>query len=150
MIETADGIKSAAEIAATPGVDCVYIGPSDLSISLGLPHNQDPRSKLYNDTVADIVKACRNAGVAVGIQSSNGTFARQNAEMGVFDMITVASDGPLFSSSIKSHITEARGKGEQLGSGPNIQLLSPVSSISRCVNLNGFSHLEISAASRPA
>src|SRR4051794_17100146 len=36
MIETADGIRNADAIAATPGVDCIYIGPGDLAIGLGL------------------------------------------------------------------------------------------------------------------
>ncbi|PWB97675.1 aldolase [Salinibacterium hongtaonis] len=36
MIETEVGMRNAAEIAATPGVDGIFIGPADLSISLGL------------------------------------------------------------------------------------------------------------------
>ena len=37
MIETRDGLDNLDEIAATPGLDGLYIGPSDLSIALGLP-----------------------------------------------------------------------------------------------------------------
>ena len=37
MIETREGIENLDEIAATPGLDGLYIGPSDLSIALGLP-----------------------------------------------------------------------------------------------------------------
>ena len=35
MVETAEGIRNVA-IAATPGVDCIYVGPGDLAIGLGL------------------------------------------------------------------------------------------------------------------
>ena len=41
MIETAQGLKNVAEIAATPGVDGLYVGPFDLSISLGLTKPTD-------------------------------------------------------------------------------------------------------------
>ena len=36
MIETRAGLEQVAEIAATPGLDGIYIGPSDLALSLGL------------------------------------------------------------------------------------------------------------------
>ena len=42
MIETADGLTNLEEIAATPGLDGVYVGPSDLSIGLGAAYPGDP------------------------------------------------------------------------------------------------------------
>ena len=41
MIETAQGLENVAEIAATPGLDGLYVGPFDLSISLGLAKPAD-------------------------------------------------------------------------------------------------------------
>ena len=41
MIETAQGLENVAEIAATPGLDGLYVGPFDLSISLGLARPAD-------------------------------------------------------------------------------------------------------------
>ena len=43
MIETRDGLDNLDEIAATPGLDGLYIGPSDLSIALGLPAGRPRR-----------------------------------------------------------------------------------------------------------
>ena len=37
MIETAEGLANVEAIAATPGLDAVYVGPGDLAIALGLP-----------------------------------------------------------------------------------------------------------------
>ena len=37
MVETVDGLANCGEIAAVPGVDCVYVGPFDLALALGLP-----------------------------------------------------------------------------------------------------------------
>ena len=41
MIETAEAIGNVDEIARTPGVDALYVGPSDLSLTLGLPPAAD-------------------------------------------------------------------------------------------------------------
>ena len=41
MIETREAIERAEEIISTPGLDAIYIGPSDLSVSLGLPPASD-------------------------------------------------------------------------------------------------------------
>jgi 4-hydroxy-2-oxoheptanedioate aldolase len=42
MIETSQGLANVEEIAATPGLDGVYVGPSDLRMALGSAHPQDP------------------------------------------------------------------------------------------------------------
>ena len=44
MVETAAGLANVDEIAATPGVDAIYIGPADLSIALGVPFNRGRRT----------------------------------------------------------------------------------------------------------
>src|SRR5207302_9276700 len=41
MIETKDGLANLDAIAATPGLDALYIGPADLSYALGLPPTAD-------------------------------------------------------------------------------------------------------------
>jgi citrate lyase beta subunit len=45
MIETKEGLANLDAICATPGLDAVYIGPSDLAFALGMnprPDNPDP------------------------------------------------------------------------------------------------------------
>ncbi|WP_343393129.1 aldolase/citrate lyase family protein [Candidatus Amarobacter glycogenicus] len=37
MIETKQAVERLDEILAVPGIDAVYVGPADLSITLGLP-----------------------------------------------------------------------------------------------------------------
>ena len=39
MIETQDGLRNLDEILSVPGLDGIYVGPSDLSVSLGHPHS---------------------------------------------------------------------------------------------------------------
>ena len=50
QIETADGVENADAIAALPGVDCLWVGHFDLSVSLGVPGEFG--SKTFTDAIA--------------------------------------------------------------------------------------------------
>ncbi len=65
QIETAAGLRAVDEIAGVAGVDVLFIGPSDLSQSLGHPGRADHPE--VQEAIARIVAAGRRAGVAVGI-----------------------------------------------------------------------------------
>lgn len=68
MVETVRGVRNAAAIANTPGVDFVLIGTGDLAISLGgFPH-VDAR---HGEACASVLQACKAAGVACGIFTLN-------------------------------------------------------------------------------
>jgi 2-keto-3-deoxy-L-rhamnonate aldolase RhmA len=65
MIEDAAGVENVAEIAATPGLDAIIVGPLDLSAGLGvIGDTQHPK---VQDAIARIVAAGRSAGVPVGL-----------------------------------------------------------------------------------
>lgn len=63
MVETAHGLAAAAEIAAVPGVDGIFIGPYDLSMSLGCRPGEEP----VMTAIASVVEAVRAAGKIVGM-----------------------------------------------------------------------------------
>jgi len=64
QIETAEGVKNADEIAALDGVDCLWVGHFDLSVSLGIPGQfENPKFTKAIDTV---VKAARKHKKALG------------------------------------------------------------------------------------
>lgn len=64
MIEEARAIDKIDEIAATPGVDVLYIGTSDLSFSLGLRGRQD--DPLLQEALRKVVAAANKHGKFVG------------------------------------------------------------------------------------
>lgn len=89
MIETAAGVADVDAIVATPGVDGVYIGPADLSVSLGgaptgIEAATDPA---LHDAVRAIREACARHGKVTAI---TGTPAKRHAEG--FGMVTAGSD----------------------------------------------------------
>lgn len=113
MVETVEALVNVDAIVATPGVDAVYVGPSDLSISLGFgPGNHDDKPE-FVQALETIVTACKNAGVVPGIHS-NGTLTPIRLEMG-FRMITVTADVVALRSGINAEIARAQGNSE---SGP--------------------------------
>ncbi len=65
QIETAGGLAAREEIVAVPGVDSVFIGPNDLSLSLGLPGQLDHPTVVQ--AIEDIFAAAAAAGVAPGM-----------------------------------------------------------------------------------
>ena len=65
--ETAEAVENAAAIAAVDGVDAIFVGPMDLSVSLGLPGRVgDP---VMVNAMEQVVAACQKEGVAPGLLS---------------------------------------------------------------------------------
>jgi 4-hydroxy-2-oxoheptanedioate aldolase len=73
MIETAEGLRNVDAIAATPGVAGLYIGPSDLSNSLGVTRDA-PEVEAAIQTIVD---ACRTHNIACGITANAANIARR-------------------------------------------------------------------------
>lgn len=64
QIETAEGVKNADEIAAVPGVDCLWVGHFDLSTSLGIPGQFE--SPKFADAIDRVIAATRKHHKALG------------------------------------------------------------------------------------
>ncbi len=64
QIEDADGLEAVEEIAANDAVDCLFIGPADLSLSLGLEGPDDAR---LEHAISRIIDAGKRYGRAIGI-----------------------------------------------------------------------------------
>jgi 4-hydroxy-2-oxoheptanedioate aldolase len=109
MVETRKGFENVEEIATTPGLDGIYIGPSDLALSLGLPPTLDIREDAHEEAVRRIRETCHRNGIAAGIQCASGEWARRHVEAG-FDLVTVATDAALLKSAALRELTIARGE----------------------------------------
>src|SRR5829696_9682480 len=107
MVETREALERVEEIAATPGLDGIYVGPSDLALSLGLPPTLEVAEDEHAEAVRRISEACHERGIAAGIHSPSGDWARRHAEAG-FDLVTVATDAPLLRGAALRELTVAR------------------------------------------
>ena len=91
MIETAAGLANVEAIVATPGLDGVYIGPSDLSLAMGGPPGQDSQAPSLLAAFDTILAACKARGVRVGVHTNSVAYSQQMIARG-FDLVTVGSD----------------------------------------------------------
>jgi 4-hydroxy-2-oxoheptanedioate aldolase len=107
MIETVEAMRNLDEILGVQGVDAIYVGPADLSASLGLKPQNNDGENLFDDALATISAACKRAGVIPGIHTTAPLVARR-VEQG-FRMITVTSDLLAMRSQLKADLAAARG-----------------------------------------
>lgn len=115
MIETVQAVEDIDNILDVPGIDAVYVGPADLSITLGLPPGSDQEAQSFNDALAAVVAACNKRGITPGIHSTQA-LAPKRVEQG-FRMITVTSDLLAMISGAKAALRQARGTGGEGDSG---------------------------------
>ncbi len=90
MIETAEALTNLDAILDVPGIDAVYVGPADLSISLGLPPGSNNDDASFQDALQAVLDGCARRGIAAGIHSDT-RWAPVRLEQG-FTMVTVTSD----------------------------------------------------------
>ncbi len=93
MVETKDAVERVDEIASVPGVDAIYIGPADLSITLGLRPAPDNPDSSFRIALDQVLEACGRHGVVPGI-AGNADTAVIRLEQG-FKFVEVASDAAL-------------------------------------------------------
>ncbi|KAK7061391.1 2-keto-3-deoxy-L-rhamnonate aldolase [Favolaschia claudopus] len=106
QIETTEALNHYKEIAQVDGIDGLFIGPFDLSISMGYPlPSPDPHPEVEK-VIQQIRQATQEAGKKCAIYCVNGTQAAKRAAEG-FDMINVTSDARALSSGISEHMAVA-------------------------------------------
>jgi 2-keto-3-deoxy-L-rhamnonate aldolase RhmA len=66
ILETREAVEVLAEIVAVPGIDGLYVGPFDLSLSLGLDPLRADAPEL-EAVIEEAHRVCRDAGVALGV-----------------------------------------------------------------------------------
>jgi 4-hydroxy-2-oxoheptanedioate aldolase len=91
MIETPAAIENLDAILATPGIDAVFVGPSDLSITLTQGAELDPHSALVEKALDRMIAAAQKAGKVAGLYCVNAERALACAKRGI-RFLAVGSD----------------------------------------------------------
>ena len=101
MIETADAVDNIREIAAVPGLGGLFIGPSDLAFSLGVPLG-DPA---VEEAIEKVVTGAKESGVPLGTLCGGSQVEKRLAQG--FRFLAVGSDsGP--SGSVRDAVKTGR------------------------------------------
>ncbi len=107
MIETRAGLERAAEIAAVPGLDGIYIGPSDLALSLGLQPTIRLEHPAVLEALAVVHAACADAGIVAGVHCLAAEDVPAQAER--FGMVTAGGDTLHLQGALSAAMRVARG-----------------------------------------
>jgi 4-hydroxy-2-oxoheptanedioate aldolase len=91
MAEHVDAVENADEIMSIPGIDCVFIGPNDLSNSMGLPPVFESDDKRFVEAVDHIFKTAKKHGIAPGIHVADWPTAARRREQG-WQFIAISSE----------------------------------------------------------
>jgi len=89
QIETQEAVKNVDAICSVDGIDCCYIGPSDLSASFN--HLGDMKNQEVQDAIDKVFDVCRAHGVAAGIHEGSGKTLRERIDKG-YNMVTLGND----------------------------------------------------------
>ncbi|MBK8469514.1 MAG: aldolase/citrate lyase family protein [Candidatus Phosphoribacter sp.] len=99
MVETATGLENAADILAVPGIDGVFVGPYDLSISAGYPAPDSPQTIQALRTVIGLARA---AGKIAGFMAGRPDLLAVASEA---DLVAVDTDA----SALRLGLTQVFG-----------------------------------------
>lgn len=105
QIESAGALREAEAIAATDGVDVLFVGPADLSHSLGVP-GQFGHEK-YLAALDSVIAACGAHGKSAGILVYDPAIVPGLLELG-FRFVGIAADGALVSAGAHAALAAVR------------------------------------------
>ena len=108
MIETRTALKNLDAIAATEGIDVLFVGPSDLSITMTDGAALEPHSREVETELDKIVAAAKKAGKVAGLYCANAERAVTMGKRG-FGFLAVGSDLGFLREGIAAQMKTLKG-----------------------------------------
>jgi 2-dehydro-3-deoxyglucarate aldolase/4-hydroxy-2-oxoheptanedioate aldolase len=105
QVETSFAVDEIAELVKNERVDALFIGPLDLSYSLGVP--RDYSSKVFQSAIASVLESCISAQKPLGILATSAQDAKAYEKQG-FSFLALGSDSTSLLQSFKSQIDAIR------------------------------------------
>jgi 4-hydroxy-2-oxoheptanedioate aldolase len=105
VLETATALAELDAVLAVEGLDGIYVGPSDLSLSLGRA-GEEYRGFMH-EVIASVVARAVSAGMPVGVHTSSGAQAAAYAELGA-TIVTAAVDTTILADVVGRELAAAR------------------------------------------
>jgi 4-hydroxy-2-oxoheptanedioate aldolase len=107
MIETKQALDNLDAICAVEGIDAVYIGPSDLSLSLGCKPVFDDVDTPVAQAIDHILARAKSHGLRAGVHTGRTDVARARLAKG-FDFVTVSSDARILIAGSQQIVAEMK------------------------------------------
>ncbi len=109
MIETTKALDNLDEILKVPGLDGTYIGPTDLSLTMGKPPLLDPTDAGVLEAMRTICDKTRKAGLIAGVHTDGPKSAAKRFKEG-FQLCTLLNDARILLTGAQNFVKEARGE----------------------------------------
>src|SRR2546423_9996856 len=110
MVETRETLNNLDAIVSVDGLDGVYVGPSDLSLSMGkLPPSLDPQDEEVIRAMKHISHTTRKSGKFAGVHTDGAKTAIRRFGDG-FQLCTILNDARLLANAASAAVREARGE----------------------------------------
>jgi 4-hydroxy-2-oxoheptanedioate aldolase len=110
MIETREALGNLDEILAVEGIDGVYVGPNDLSLSLGKPGSLAPDDPEVLEAMAAIARGARSRGLIAGVHTDGPATARQRYAEG-YHFCSLTNDVRVLVDGARRMVSDLRGDG---------------------------------------
>jgi 4-hydroxy-2-oxoheptanedioate aldolase len=107
MVETREALGIIDDILAVPGIDGIFIGPSDLSIALSQGKEMNPTSAEVEEALDHALARAKAVNKFAAIYSHSGERASDLARKG-FHMVSIASDTALLRAGAQMALKAAR------------------------------------------
>jgi 4-hydroxy-2-oxoheptanedioate aldolase len=114
MVETREALDILDDILSVPGIDGVFVGPSDLSIALSKGGHVNQFAADVDDALTHVATRARAHGKIASCFSMTGKRAAEMLARG-FHMSSIATDQVLLKTAAKAALAEARGAAAQAG-----------------------------------
>lgn len=108
MIETREAVQNLDAILAVEGIDGVYVGPSDLGLSLGHEPTLEPTAPEVLAAIAEIVRRARGAGRIAGVHTGSAEMVGRMLGQG-FQFASLLTDMRLFANALAAQLAATRG-----------------------------------------
>ena len=106
MIESVEAMENLDELCSVPGIDAVFIGPNDMTCSMGIPEqHDDPR---YIDVIQRLIDTAERHGIAAGCHCWAIPHAQRMIDQGA-RFIPFSTDGRFLQGAMTESLRTLRG-----------------------------------------
>jgi len=109
MIETKEAVDNLDEILSVKGLDSIYIGPSDLSISYTKKPDFDIENTFVYDIIVKILNRAKEKKICAGIHVGSSSYAKKMISLG-FDFVSILSEAKIMQNAVQTILKEIKDK----------------------------------------